>query len=67
MFPNVRAEMARRKLTVQGLSERTGIPYSTLAPKLRGDKPIKLDEAERIKAAINTEMPIEVLFSTSEG
>lgn len=62
MFPNLNAEMARRNMTVRSLSERTGIPYSTLAPKLRGEKPLKYKEAESIKAAIGTTLELEELF-----
>lgn len=64
MFPNLRAEMARKNFTAQILSEKTLIPYSTLTPKLRGEKPITLGEAKKIKKALETEISIDELFDT---
>lgn len=63
MFPYLKAEMAKRGMTVQSLSEKTGIPYSTLVPKLRGERPLKVDEACNIKAATNSKLSVEELFS----
>ena len=62
MYPNLNAEMARRNLTALTLSERTGIPYSTLIAKLAGKTPIKLIEAKAIKRALDTDMSIDELF-----
>lgn len=62
MYLNLKGEMARKGITGLRLAELTKIPYSTLQPKIRGDKPIKLDEAKNIKAAIGSEMTIEELF-----
>lgn len=64
MFPNLKAEMARRDISTQELSNRTNIPYATLAPKLRGDKPLKFSEAEKIKEALGTALSLDVLFNT---
>ena len=61
-YPNLAAEMAREDLTIQKLSETTGIPYSTLAPKIRGENPIKFSEAIMIRDAINHKLPLEYLF-----
>ena len=66
MYVNLKAEMARRKITVRTLSELTEIPYSTLAPKIRGDYQITLTEADKIKAAIGTDLPLETLFKNEE-
>lgn len=66
MYPNLNAEMARRNMTALTLAQRTGIPYSTLTPKLAGKAPVKLSEAKEIKRALNTEMSIDELFSVSE-
>lgn len=64
MFPNLNAEMARRNMTVNALSIKTGIPYSSLAPKLRGQRSIKVEEAVKIKDALETNLAIKTLFST---
>lgn len=63
MYPNLNAEMARRNITVMMLSERTGMPYSTLAPKLRGEKPVKMAEAMKIRDAINSNLTLDYLFA----
>lgn len=63
MYPNLKAEMARRNITVQELSHRTGIPYTTLYPKLRGERPIKISDAEKIREAVGADLVLDVLFS----
>lgn len=62
MFPILRGELAKRGITIRNLSELTGIPYSTLTPKLRGEKPIAIDEARAIRDAIGAKMTIDRLF-----
>lgn len=64
MYPNLKAVLAARNITILQLSQRTGIPYSTLTPKLRGEKPITVREAELIKSVIGTDISLEDLFST---
>lgn len=63
MYPNLNAEMARHNITVMILSERTGIPYSTLAPKVRGEKPVKMAEARLIRDAISDSLTLDYLFA----
>lgn len=63
MYPNLNAELARHKMTVMMLSEKTGIPYSTLAPKLRGEKPVKMNEAMLIRDVIDGDLSLDYLFS----
>lgn len=63
MYPNLSAELARRRMTIQKLSEATGIPYSTLAPKIRGEKPVKMNEAVLIRDAIDAGLTLDYLFS----
>lgn len=63
MYPNLSAELARHKITVLMLSEKTGIPYSTLAPKIRGEKPMKMSEAVLIRDAIDPTLTLDYLFA----
>lgn len=63
MYANVKAEMARKNMTIVDLSNATGIRYQTLADKIRGDSILTVDEALKIKQAIGVDMPIEELFS----
>lgn len=62
MYSNVKAELARRNLTVVDLSNMTGIRYQTLVDKINGKYPLTLDEAKKIKAALNVDIAIEELF-----
>lgn len=62
MFPEVRVEMARKKLTALDLSNKTGIRYQTLTAKLRGESELTFNEAVTIKAGLETDLPLEVLF-----
>lgn len=65
MYSNVKAELARRNLSVVDLSNMTGIRYQTLALKLNGRYPLTLDEAKAIKKALNVDIAIEDLFARS--
>jgi len=62
MYPNLRAEMARNKITQGDLSEALGWASSTTSLKINGKTPITLDEAKIIKALVKTDLPIEELF-----
>ena len=62
MYPNLRAEMARNKITQGDLSEALGWAPSTASLKVNGKAPITLDEAKVIKAIVKTNLPIEELF-----
>ena len=62
MYPNVRAEFARKKLTLEAVSEQMGITIGTLSAKLRGLYPLTLNEAKKIKEIIGTNMTIDDLF-----
>ncbi len=63
MYSNVKAELARRNLTIVDLSRMTGIRYQTLADKINGKFPLTLDEAKKIKSSLGVEIPLEELFA----
>lgn len=63
MYNNVKAELARKNMTIVDLSNKTGIRYQTLADKIRGDSILTVDEAMKIKEALDVDMPLEELFS----
>ena len=65
MYSNVKAELARRNLSVVDLSNMTGIRYQTLAMKLNGKYPLTLDEAKAIITALGVDISIEDLFERS--
>ena len=63
VYPNLKAEMARKGLTVEGLSLVSGISFSTLSSKLNGKRKMTYSEAVKIKQALNVDIPLEVLFT----
>lgn len=67
MFPNLDAEMARKKITRARLAKILKRTPTTLSLKLNGKAPITLEECLEIKKAIGTEKSIEYLFSTEES
>lgn len=62
MYPNVRAEIARKNITMGKLAEELDITLSTLSLKLKGEYPITLKEAKKIKAVLGCDIPLETLF-----
>lgn len=63
MYMNVKAELARKNMTIVDLSTATGIRYQTLADKIRGETILTVEEAMKIKQALDVDMPMEELFS----
>lgn len=61
----IRAEMARRRVTITTLADEIGMSRAALARKLRGDRPVTLHEAERIAAALGT--PLSTITRRAEG
>ena len=66
MFPNLDAEMARKKITRASLAEKLCRTPTTLSLKLNGKAPITLTECVEIKEAIGTDCSIEYLFATEQ-
>ena len=65
MYPNLRAEFARKNLTQAYISKRLGINTSTLNNKLKKGG-FTLREAHKIKQIIGSDLPIEELFKEDE-
>ncbi len=63
MYENLRAEIARKNMTLVDLSTATGIRYQTLSEKLRGNSQFTVKEAKAIKSALAVDMPIDELFA----
>lgn len=66
MFPNLDAELARKRITRAALAARIHVTPTTLSLKLNGKAPLTLVECVSIKAAIGTDMSIESLFETKK-
>lgn len=67
MFPNLDAELARKRITRAVLAEKIHKTPTTLSLKLNGKAPITLSECVEIKEAIGTDCSIDYLFATEEG
>lgn len=64
MYPNLKAELSRRGLSLRKFALVMGMPYNTLREKLKGERKLSYDEAMKIKQVLNVNIPLEVLFST---
>lgn len=62
MYSNVKAELARKNMTMVNLSNSTGIRYQTLVDKVNGKFPITVEEAKKIKSALAVDIPLDELF-----
>lgn len=62
MFPNLRAEMARKQITLIALAEETGINIETLKDRLAGVSEFRRSEMVAIKN-IFPEFTMDYLFS----
>ena len=67
MFPNLDAEMARKKVTRYALAEKVGKTPTTVSLKLNGKAPLTLAECIEIKNAVNPECSVDYLFATDEA
>lgn len=65
MYRNVKAELARRNLSLVDLSNMTGIKYQTLVSKINGHYPLTLAEAKSIKKSLEVDVPLEELFEVT--
>ena len=65
-YPNLNAEIARKNLTLLALSRKIRMSTSSLSNKLNMKAAFSLEEALKIKEALNIEMPIEELFEKGE-
>lgn len=62
MYPNARAEMARRKITLEILAEKSGKSVSVWSQKLNGKVVITVAEAKEFKKIVGTDISIDELF-----
>lgn len=62
MFPNLRAEITRRNLTMEKVAEAIGVSTTHFSLKMNGKYTFTLKEAIAIKKLLKTEMALEELF-----
>lgn len=65
MYPNLRAEIARRKLTMADVAKAIGLSETHFSLKMNGKYGFTLAEAFAIKKFLNTKLSIDVLFQQS--
>lgn len=63
MYPNLRAEMARKNFTAEKMAQIIGRTNGTFSLKYNGKAEFSLDEAFKIKAALETDLTIDELFA----
>lgn len=63
MYPNLRAELARKGATLTKVAEYLGINISTLSQKYNGKSEWSFREVIAIKKFLGTTMPLEELFA----
>lgn len=68
MYPEVKAEMARKNITITAIAKdpRVNCTVSTMSQKLKGKYPVLLKEAVAIKAILNSDLTLEELFKEAE-
>ena len=66
MFPNLEAEMARKKMTQAKLADILKITPTTLSFKLNGKSALSLKECVEIKRKAFPDKTLDYLFATEE-
>jgi transcriptional regulator with XRE-family HTH domain len=61
----IRAEMARRRMTQRELGEILDLPQSSISKRLQGQTPFNVAELEKVAAALN--VPVSRFFRTAES
>lgn len=62
MFENLRAEMARKNITIKEIAKTIGVNRDTLGKKFSGKSPLNLDEAFLIQKRFFPDTEIQLLF-----
>jgi DNA-binding XRE family transcriptional regulator len=62
MYPNLEAELRRRKIRRVDLAHSLNLALSTVVEKLSGKSDISLSLALQIKQLLDVDIPLEILF-----
>lgn len=63
MFSNLRAEMARKQVTIQEIADMIGVGRDAASKKLSGKAPLTLAEAFRIETEYFPDSDVRYLFA----
>lgn len=68
MYPNLRAEMARKNVTMEMLANHLGVRINTISDKMTGkiQSGFTFREAKLIKEFLGVDMPLEELFEEAK-
>ena len=62
MYPNIKAEMARKNVTIEMLAQHLKKNKGTICAKLNGKSEFSIPEAEKIRDYLNPALTIDYLF-----
>lgn len=65
MYPNLRAEIARRNLNFADVADAIGVSVTHFSLKMTGKYGFTLAEAFAIKSYLKTKLSLDVLFQPS--
>lgn len=63
MYSTLKAEMARKGMTVRSLSRESGIPQATLYDKFHGRSDLTITQAISIREVLGIDMDMQELFA----
>lgn len=67
MFPNLKAELAKKKMNRVNLAKAIGMREITINSKIQGKHQFKLEDMLKIKEFLGVDMPLEELFYKDEN
>lgn len=62
MYPNLRAELTRKGLTMSEFAKRIGMSPQSLSCRMNGQRNFTYAEALLIKKELGVDIPLEILF-----
>lgn len=62
MYPNLEAELKRKNIRRADLARFLACTIATVSEKMQGKSDFSLTAAKKIKAWLNVDMPLEILF-----
>lgn len=66
MYPNLEAEMARKKITRNALAKELDVTPTTMGKKLNGETVLSLPDCIKIKNYLGVSMDLEYLFAEQD-
>jgi plasmid maintenance system antidote protein VapI len=66
MYPNLRAELARKGMTLTELSQKVDMSLAQISGRVNGNRELTFDDAVKIKQALDVNVPLEILFERAE-